>query len=122
MLLIYQSRLYKFCFDIEYIISLIDRVFFYQIIEKKGLYIDIKKISSIKIRELNTREHDACEYIIIFMYIFNKSDNVVLIRREIHIIDNFLIKTFIDIDIIKSKIIVFDINKDLIIIEFCDLF
>ena len=65
--LTYQNRLYKFYFDIEYIISLIDRVFFNQIIKEKDLYIGIKKISLIKIRGLNIRKHDAYKYIIIFI-------------------------------------------------------
>ena len=122
MSLIYQDRLYKFCFDIEYIISLINRAFFNQIIEEENFYIDIKKISFIKIRELNTKKHNACEYIIIFIYIFiiNKNDNVALIRREIHIINNLFIKTFININIIKLETIIFDTNKNLIIIESCD--
>ena len=89
MSLIYQSRFYEFCFDIECIISLIDRAFFDQIIKKDDLYIDIKKIFLIKIRELNIKKHNVCEYIIIFIYLFNKSGNIALIRRKIHIINNF---------------------------------
>ena len=96
---------------------MIDRVFLNQIIEKKGLYIDIKKTFLIKIYKLNIRKHDACEYVIILMYILNKSDYVALIRREIHIINNLFVKAFININIIKPKTIVFNINKDLIIIK-----
>ena len=73
MLLIYQNHLYEFYFDTKCIISLIDRIFFNQIIKKDNLHIDIKKISLIKIRELNTRKHNVYEYIIIFIYIFNKN-------------------------------------------------
>ena len=124
MLLIYQDRLYEFCFNIEYIILLINRVFLNQIIKKKDFYIDIKKILSIKIRELNIKKHNVCEYIIIFIYIFSESENgnVALIRREIHIINDLFIKTLIDINIIKFKTIVFDINKKFAIIKFYDFF
>ena len=38
-----------------------------------------------------------------------------------YIVDNLSIKTFIEIDIIKFKIIILDINKDLIIIKFYNL-
>ena len=37
--------------------------------------------------------------------------------RKIHIINDLFIKIFIDIDIIKFKVIVLDINKNLIIIK-----
>lgn len=88
--------------------------------QKKNLYIDIKKTFSIKIRELNIKKYDVCEYAIILIYIFNENDNVILIRRKIHIIDDLSIKIFININIIKFKIIVLDINKDRIIIKFCE--
>ena len=45
-----------------------------------------------------------------------------MIRREIHIVDNLSIKTFIDIDIIKFETIVLNIVKNLIIIELYNLF
>ena len=119
MLLIYQDRLYEFCFNIEYIISLINYAFLNQIIKKKDFHIDIKKISPIKIRKLNIKKYDICEYIIIFIYIFNENENnnVALIRREIHIVDDLFVKAFIDINIIKFKTIVLNINKNLIIIK-----
>ena len=123
MLLIYQNRFYKYYFDTGYIISFIDKAFFYQIIKKNGFYIDIKKISFIKVRDLGIKEYNVCEYTIIFIYISNNdNDKIALIRREIHVVDNFLTKTFIDIDIIKFEAIVLDINKDLIIIGSCDSF
>ena len=54
--------------------------------------------------------------ILLFLY-SEKSGNVTLIRREIYIINDFLIKTFININIMKFKTIVFDINKNLVIIK-----
>ena len=44
-----------------------------------------------------------------------------LIRREIHIVDNLFAKALIDIDIIKPEAIILDTNKDLAVIESCDL-
>ena len=38
-----------------------------------------------------------------------------LIRREVYIINNFLIKIFIKIDIIKFEEIILNINKNLLI-------
>ena len=45
-----------------------------------------------------------------------------MIRREIYIVNDFFVKAFIDIDIMKFEVIIFDINKDFIIIKFCEFF
>ena len=71
----------------------------------------------IKIRKFNIKEHNIYEYIIILIYISYENGIIILIRWEIYIIDNFFTKTFINIDIIKSENIIFDINKNLIIIK-----
>ena len=98
--------------------SLIDRVFLNQLIKNEGLYIEIKKTSSIKIRGLDIKEHNACEYIIILIYIFScNNEKVALIRREIHIVDDLSIKALIEIYIMKSETIILDTAKDMTIIE-----
>ena len=98
--------------------SLIDRAFLNQLIKDGGLHIDIKKTSSIKVRELGIKEHDVCEYVIILIYIFSCNDEkIVLIRREIHIVDDLSVKALIEIDIMKSETIILDIVKDMTIIE-----
>ena len=63
-----------------------------------------------------------CEYIIIFIYILDNNSRIIFIRREISIVDNLSTKVFIKMNIIKLKTIILDINKDLIIIEFYNLF
>ena len=120
--MIYQNILYEYCFDIKYIISLIDRDFFKQIIKKEGFRIDIKKKISIKVRELRIKKHDICEYIVVSIYIFNINNKMTLICREIYIVNNLFIKALININIIKFEIIIFDINKNFVIINFCDFF
>lgn len=82
----------------------------------------LKKNSFFKIRELNIKKYDICEYIVIFIYIFNNNNKIILIRREIYIVDVFSIKIFININIIKSKTIILNIVKIFIIIELCVLF
>ena len=97
--------------------SLIDRVFLKQLINE-GLYINIKRTSSIKIRELNIKEHNVCEYVIILMYILSSSgEKITLIRQEIHIVDDLSVKALIEIDIIKLESIVLDTSKNLIVID-----
>ena len=85
------------------------------------MHIELKITTFIKIHKLETKKHNVCEYIIILIYIFNNNNKITLIRREIHIINNLFIKTFIKINIIKLKDIVFNINKNFIIIELYDL-
>ena len=121
---IYQNKFYEYCFNIDYIIFFINHIFFNLIIKKINdkFHIDIKKISFIKIHDLNINEYNICEYAIIYIYIFNKNnDKIVLIRREIHIMNNFFAKILININIMKFKEVVLDINKNFIIIEFYNL-
>ena len=118
--LTYQDQLYKYCFDTDCTISLIDQAFFNQILKKANdkLQIDIKRTSPIRIRDLGTKKHNACEYTIIPIYIPDSDSNkIALIRRKIHIVNNLSAKTLIDIDIIKSEEIVLDIDRDFATIE-----
>ena len=120
ILLIYQNYFYEYYFNIKYIILFIDRIFLNQILKKKKNQINIKKISFIKIRKLKNKKYNIYEYVIILIYIFNKNNKIILIRREIHIVEFFLIKIFINIDIIKPEKIILNINKKIIIIKSCD--
>lgn len=99
--------------------SLIDRSFLNQIIEEGDLHIDIKKTSAIKVRGLGIKEHNACEYVIIPMYISSNDNKIALIRREVHIVNDLSAKAFIGIDIMKLEGIILDINKDLVSIGSC---
>ena len=116
--LTYQDRLYEFYFNTGCTMSLIDRAFLNQLIKNGDLHIEVKKTSPIKVRELDTKEHNACEYTIILIYIPNCNDEkVALIRREIHIVDDLSAKALIEIDIIKSEAIILDTAKDMTTIE-----
>ena len=100
--------------------SSIDRAFLNQIIKEGGIHIDIKRMPSpIKVRGIGIKEHNACEYAIIPMYILGPNGKVALIRRKIHIVDELSAKALISIDIMKPKGIVLDTNKDLAIIGLC---
>ena len=50
------------------------------------------------------------------MYLFDKND-IIKIKKKFHIVDDLAVKALIDIDIIKSKDIILDIGKDVIIID-----
>ena len=97
-------KLYSFIYT--NIISFIVYIFLNEIIKKEDFYINIKKISSIKVRKLENKKYKIYEYIIIFIYLFSENDKVILIRYKTYIVNDLLAKIFIDINIIKSEVIV----------------
>ena len=112
-ILIKQS--YELCFDTGCIINFIDQKFLLEVF----LNIVIKKISTLIImRDININMHNANEYVKLQMYLSDKND-IVKIKKEFYIVDNFAVKALIDIDIIKSKDIIFDIKKNVMIISLC---
>ena len=112
--LFFLNLLYNLCFNIKYIISLINKTF----LSENYSTTEIKKIStSITIKGINSNKHEISEYIKIKMYLSNKNKIIVLIEREFYIIDNLTTKTLIEIDIIKSKEIVLDLQANIIRID-----
>ena len=98
--------LYNLYFNIKYIISLINRTF----LSENHSTTKIKKISTlIIIKEINSNKYEISEYIRIKIYLFNKNKIITLIRREFYIIDNLIVKTLIEINIIKLKEIILDL-------------
>ena len=68
----------------------------------------------IIIKNINNKKHNVNEYIKIKIYLSNKNDVIALIKRKLYIVDNLIIKTFIEIDIIKFKNIVFNLEYNII--------
>ena len=102
----FLNLFYKLYFDIKYIISLINRIF----LSENYSTIKIKKISTlIIIKRINNNKYEVSEYIRIKIYFSNKNKIIILIEREFYIIDNLIIKTLIEINIIKSKEIILDL-------------
>ena len=97
----------------KYIINLIDRKFLFKIFSS----IVIKKISTfIIIKGINIDMHNINEYVKLQIYLFDKND-IIKVKKEFYIVDDLAIKAFIDIDIIKPENMIFDIKKDVIIID-----
>ena len=77
----------------------------------------VKKISTlIIIRDININMHNINEYVKLQIYLSDKN-NIIKVKREFHIIDDFVIKAFVNINIIKSESIILDIKKNVIIID-----
>ena len=68
------------------------------------------------IKDININMHNVNEYIKLQIYLSDK-DNIIKIKREFYIVDDFAIKALVDINIIISKDIIFDIKKNVIIID-----
>ena len=66
-------------------------------------------------KDININMHNVNEYVRLQIYLSNKND-IIKIKRKFHIVDDLVIKTLIDINIIKSKDMIFDIKKNVIII------
>ena len=73
----------------------------------------VKKISTLiiikGIKEINSNKYEISEYIRIKIYLSNKNKITILIEREFYVIDNLIIKTLIEINIIKLKEIILDL-------------
>ena len=68
------------------------------------------------IRDINVDIYNINEYIKLQIYLFNKND-IIKIKKEFYIVDDLAIKALVDINIIKSKDIILDIEKNVIIID-----
>ena len=60
-------------------------------------------------KEIKNKKHEASEYIKIKIYLLSKNKIITLIKREFHVVNNLIIKTFIKIDIIKLKDIILNL-------------
>ena len=113
MMFVLTKQSYELCFNTRYIINLIDRKFLFEIFSN----IIIKKMSTlIIVKNINVNMHNVSEYIKLQIYLSNKND-IIKIKKEFYIIDDFAAKALIDINIIKSKDIILDIKKNVIIID-----
>ena len=52
------------------------------------------------------------------MYLSGKND-IIRVKREFHIVENLVIKAFININILKPEDMIFDIEKNVMIIDLC---
>ena len=70
-------------------------------------------------KDIDIKKYNANKYVRIKIYLFSESDNeaIALIEREFYIINNLTIKALIKINIIKSKDIVINLEKNVIKIE-----
>ena len=105
--------LYDLYFNTRYIISFIDRVFLLKIYSNAK----IKRISIlIIVKNIENRKYNISEYIKLKIYLLDKNE-IVVIERKLHIVDNLIAKALIDINVIKLERIVIDLENNLIKID-----
>ena len=113
IIFILTKQSYELCFDTKCIIKLIDRKFLLEVF----LNIVIKKMSTfITMKGIDVNMHNVNEYVKLQIYLFGKND-IIKVKREFYIVDDFVIKALVDINIIKPKDIILDIEKNVIIID-----
>ena len=99
------------CMNTDVDVTLVDRVFFKQQVSKEVIRI---MITSLKMRDLNTNRHESWKYVICDIHLKNMKDDkstVSMLRREIHLIDNFKANMLIDNDVLDSKNVVINSIK-----------
>ncbi len=105
------------CLNIDCIMSLINRSF----LKKQISDILIKWISLlIMIQELRTETYYCDEYIILTIYLPDNNNWLVIIIKEMHIINNLKIKMLIDINIFILKNISIMLSSRKAIVNNCD--
>ena len=67
-------------------------------------------------RDININIYNVNEYVKLQMYLFDKND-ITKIKKEFYIVDDLAVKALIDINIIKSKDMILDIKKNVMIID-----
>ena len=87
---------------------------------------EIKKIDQfVRVRDINSRKHDNFKYVKLNFYIQKKKVDDTTItthfKRKVHIINEFKIELFIEINIMNSKIISIDSTNKRMTIKNCDI-
>lgn len=98
--------LFDLYFDIEYIISLIDRKFLLD----NYLDAEIRKmLTSITVKGIDSKRYKVSKYIKIRIYLSNKDGKIAFIERELYVVDNLIAKALISIDIMKPEDIILNL-------------
>ena len=101
--------------------SLFDRKYLLRI---KFDVVILKTKQSIRIHDIDDKLHDNSKYIELNFYVFdilsNQSSIIIHFRREIYLIDDLKTHALFNVDILKSKKVIFDINKRIIIFFVCN--
>ncbi len=105
------------CLNTGCIMSLINRSF----LKKQISNILIKWISLfIVIQELRTKTHYYDEYTVLIIYLPDNNDQLAIIIKEMHIVNNLNIKMLIDINILILENIFIMLSSRKAIVSSCD--
>ena len=121
--IIVMSRIFhKFCIDIDCDVFFIDRTFLVEQIFNYRKHVK-HKINAVKIRDIENFTFSSTKYISIIFEVFDKfvDGELIIINftRHVYIVDNLKIKMFINNDILDSKKMIIDLNKQQMTIDSC---
>ena len=118
MIIFYQFRFEKFietiCFDIDCTMFLINKQFLIDFLFDVVIH---QIFHEIIVRNIDNKIHKYEKYVKLNFYVFDifaEQFMLIHIIRNVHFVDEFKIKLFIDMNIIKSK----QINIDILIRKF----
>ena len=112
----------EFCLDSDIIMSIENKRYILNRLSK----IFVFRISeSIRIRDIDTIWHDIFEYVMIDFYIFEVTIADTFVKahftREIHLIDSLSVKILIEMNVIISKKMIINVDKQIVTIDSCDV-
>ena len=116
-----NDKVYEKCIDIDTSISLINQQFLNTL-----SYDDIYRIFiSMKIREINAREHNNFEWLELNFYIDDKfideTETTVYFKKKKHIVNDLRVKLFINNDIFELELISIHLKWRELIINNCEI-
>ena len=122
IIITYQTIMKNFYINIDCIMSLIDRKWLF----KRLFNLIIQQIKkSIIVRDLKNWKHVNLKYFTVNFYIqkikFDDEIAMTHIKRNVHLIDDLRTKMLINVNIIESKKMTFDLQIDKLIINNYDV-
>ena len=102
-------------------VTLIDKIFWQR--QNFDVFVRIM-ITSLIVRDLSTNQYQIIDYVIVFMYFIDEKidkSTRIMIRREMHLINNFKINMLINNDVMNSQRWNINLNKKQIFIKNCEI-
>ena len=109
----------KIVIDSECVVFLIDEIYFRQILSAKKF---IKMIVFINVREIENVFRENNFYLFLNLYlneVFKNSSAREYFRREIHIVNNLKCKIFLNMNILETKQVTFNMKNKIMILFTC---
>lgn len=112
----------EFCLNNDTIMSIADRK--YVLNQLSDIQI-CRTDESVRVRDIDTTWHDISKYVMLNFFVFELINIDVStkahFRREIHLVNDLTAKILIDVNIIVSKEMIIDVDKQTVAIDNCEV-